>query len=108
MTTKESLLALARAVYPNIEWTSDGGGESPYVFDLYDGDIFDPANNDAQAIDVLCWLLGRDNCNEIDCDVVRFYPNNNPLSEPLCIGHDNTPQSLRAAILAAALRVVSE
>jgi len=71
-------------------------------------EVFDPANDAEQAMAVLCWLLGFDTCNEVYSDGVVFYPRQERFVEPVRVAHDNTPPSLRAAILAAALRVAGE
>lgn len=89
------MMKLARAMGKEVnsrgcvldEWYDDDLGEEVYGFIT-----FDPANNDAQAIDVLCWLLNTD-----------------PIAHwELTTDGKQTPPSLRAAILAAALRVVGE
>ena len=112
MTTQESLLALAQAVYPNRAFRADGVrivyeaktswvslmGPVSSITDV----AFDPANNSEQAMEVLCWLL----------------PNPDYERWSVCLdgtgghirGTDVAPiadtASLRAAIVQAACRVV--
>lgn len=117
MTTQESLLALAQAVYPNRAFRADGVrivyeaktswvslmGPVSSITDV----AFDPANNSEQAMEVLCWLMARDSCNEVCHDTIVFYPRPGRFVTPEHIAHDNTPDSLRAAIVQAACVVVS-
>lgn len=123
MNSDAPMMRLARAVYgeyahvgPHYDIPANG----PVVYTdcmvriaSDDGGIdpFDPANNDAQAIDVLCWLIGNTcmDWHKPDCNAIGAEH-----SIVLCdydgqtFDHDNTPPSLRAAITAAALRVVGE
>jgi hypothetical protein len=72
---------------------------SPYKYD----EVFDPLHNAEQSMAVLCWLMATRSFDsisefEIACSDSSIHRHK----------HDNTPPSLRAAILAAALRVVGE
>lgn len=70
-------------------------------------EVFDPANDAEQAMAVLCWLLTQNHMEMYDdCILFAFERRNclNLFNEK----HDNTPPSLRAAILAAAMRVAGE
>ena len=116
MTTQESLLALAKAVYPKRDWYDRHGRactNEHTTWQAMDGPVsectvvhFDPANNSEQAVEVLCWLMARDSCNEVCHDTIVFYPRPGRFVTPEHIAHDNTPDSLRAAIVQAACRVV--
>ena len=99
--TPEQRLALARAVYPEQEWSLQKNRAVPLT---ESGMYFYPAHFPTQALDVLCWLLKNDNCNEIDCDVVRFYSDR----YEYCLNeeHNCTPASLSDAIVRAAVRVM--
>lgn len=110
MSTNESLLALARAVYPDYEWKIDGNYPYRMVrMDRYV--IFNPAGDDRQYqgasecfVALLCW--GMRNGINIRNDEVFWYQGHNDLIAKR-ISHDNTPASLRAAIVQAAGRVVA-
>ena len=110
MTTQESLLALAKAVYGERVYTGAGclwiRGEYKFPSPPKNSELFDPANNSEQAMEVLCWLMARDSCNEVCHDTIVFYPRPGRFVTPEHIAHDNTPASLRAAIVQAACRVV--
>jgi len=81
-------------------------------------EVFDPANDAEQAMAVLCWLMahdafrsiGRRNVNVMQMVMAQIDPEGRHALRPgqSQIPHDNTPPSLRAAILAAALRVAGE
>lgn len=107
MSEQDKMLALAKAVYPDIAW--EVGGVPFVVYDTRyaNGDVFDPLHNSEQSMAVLCWLLDQDSCNSVEHDCVRIWFGDDA-NDSLTFEHDNTPASLRAAILAAALRVVGE
>ena len=65
--------------------------------------VFNPADNSDQAMAVLCWLMAQRVFGGIDERGIY-----NSIKGCLQWPHDNTPPSLRAAILAAALRVAGE
>lgn len=118
MTTQESLLALATQTYKNKAVTNDSlgirvwNGGSDGTFPVK----FDPANNSEQAMEVLCWLatrnefrsIGRKNVNFTKMVMARVDQDGRHALRPglQSISHDNTPASLRAAIVQAACRVV--
>ena len=121
MTTQESLLALAKAVYPDVDWLAHAypqgitgtpnRGEHPYNHVYI---RFDPANNSEQAMEVLCWLIRAANCNAFrfgsvdirQTAIVIGISMTGDESRASYFDHDNTPASLRAAIVQAACRVV--
>lgn len=110
MTTQESLLALARAVYPQDAWYF--AGKFSDVISNQGGKVFDPANNDAQAMEVLCWLLETNhNGKQIAATVnsVRCSTYDEDGEDILCWNewHKNTPASLRSSIVQAACRLVT-
>ena len=124
MTTQESLLALARAVYPNRAFRADGVrivyeaktswvslmGPVSSITDV----AFDPANNSEQAMEVLCWLIRAANCGAFRNGTVDFRQTAIVIgvsimgdeSRASYFEHDGTPASLRSAIVQAACRVV--
>jgi len=61
VTDQDAMLKLARAVYPERDWVmlgNDAACVERYTSVIReDGFTFDPANNDSQAVAVLCWLL---------------------------------------------------
>ena len=65
-------------------------------------EVFDPANDAEQAMAVLCWFLRGNIFRQVDRELVWCAMRDGH------VPHDNTPPSLRAAILAAALRVAGE
>lgn len=111
MTTQESLLALAKAVYPNRAFRADGVrivyeaktswvslmGPVSSITDV----AFDPANNSEQAMEVLCWLMAQPSFDRLTENMIETWDAHINRTR-----HDNTPASLRAAIVQAACRVV--
>lgn len=119
MTPQESLLALAKAVYPDVDWLAHAypqgvtgtpnRGEHPYNHVYI---RFDPATNSEQAMEVLCWLLETNHEGKqlaVTTNSVRCFTYDEDCEDILCWNtwHKNTPASLRAAIVQAACRVVS-
>lgn len=94
MTTPQKLQHLATRMGLTAVLDASGGYDVVRVIvtNRQRAEVFDPANDAEQAMEVLCWVL-----NQI--------PN---AAWTLRTDHDNTPPSLRAAILAAALRVAGE
>jgi len=103
MTTQDAMLKLARAYDPSA--FMDGAGRIWVDNKCEMANIFDPANNDSQAVAVLCWLLAKESASLVDFDTV-YVPADNTIGQ-LGIEHDRTPASFRAAVTKAALRVVS-
>lgn len=119
MTDQDAMLKLARAVYPESQWEIDG----PQCVCRVDRhgfavENFDPANNDSQAVSVLCWLLSPAlsmahpqkqffTVTSWNIQRMRFTED---IDEPvLCwsVGIESSdPASFRAAVTKAALRVV--
>lgn len=99
MTDTEKMLALARAVYPDMVWEAN----SHHVVAQCNGFcvIFNPAdsrannpNSDEQFADTLAWLLRNG---------ARIHPG---FVEWKCdFPHDGTPSGLRAAVTEAGMRV---
>lgn len=129
MTTQESLLALAQAVYPNRAFRADGVrivyeaktswvslmGPVSSITDV----AFDPANNSEQAMEVLCWLMAQHPQHKYDGDdytssfeFAGMYIHQTILLDSYeavavwSCSHYKTPASLRSAIVQAACRVV--
>jgi hypothetical protein len=101
------LLRLAMVVYPDVTWTSDGGGEPETVFDLHEGTIFDPANNSEQFVEMLVWLTTRSAvAHEVYADGTHglFYAPYGADAHDT-IAHNGTPAGIRAAVVEAAVRV---
>jgi len=112
----DAMLRLARAVYSDVTWTSDGGGECEDVFDLHEGTIFDPANNSEQFVEVLAWLLSpalsmahpkQALFTVTSWNVMRSRFEDDCM-EPVTmfsVAHNGTPAGIRAAVVEAAVRV---
>ena len=94
MTTPAQLQHLATRMGLTAVLDASGGYDVVRVIvtNRQRAEVFDPANDAEQAMAVLCWVLNK-------------IPN---AAWTLRSEHDNTPPSLRAAILAAALRVAGE
>lgn len=103
MTDQDAMLKLARSAMPEHKWhASTDGAVMTKVPDVDDLVYFDPANNDSQAVAVLCWMLmARDACVLFDCVEVLII---DQATEQF--PHYSTPASFRAAVTKAALRVV--
>lgn len=109
MSDKESLLALAKAVYPDYEWKMDGN----YPYRMVRTDryvIFNPAGDDRQYqgasecfVALLCWAM-QNGINPRD-DHVFYYIGDS--IRPNFVDHDNSPESFRNSLVQAACRVVS-
>lgn len=117
-----TMLALAKKVYPNAGWDSAESGK-PYCvnYDYFSSNCysgFDPERNPAQLLDVLCWLttnkafrsIGRRNINIACMENVQVDAEGRQRMRRIDqqIPHDNTPQSLAAAIVKAACSVAEE
>jgi len=102
MTDQDAMLKLARAVYPNAQNVWRDASELKLYVHEDCGAItqFDPANNDSQAVAVLCWLLKAQEFAKVG-DAAVFFSDSMEL-----FWHDGTPAGLRAAVTKAALRVV--
>jgi len=110
MTDQDATLKLARAVYGQHVGIDDNEPTRPgkNVFVCPDGkwSRFDPANNDSQAVAVLCWLLGHDHNNRVTHDSIFYVVEDGTGWSKRAEYYDNTPASFRAAVTKAALRVV--
>lgn len=104
MTDQDAMLKLARAVYPADAWYF--AGKFSTVISNQGGLVFDPANNDTQAVAVLCWLLGHDHNNRVTHDSIFYAVEDGTGWSKRAEYYDNTPASFRAAVTKAALRVV--
>lgn len=102
MTDQGAMLKLARAVYPDAVVEAEGG--VVFVYGKRHREYFDPNVHDYQFVDVLCWTLNQDKCNDVDGHAVRVYIDG--AQQATTVEHDNTPASFRAAVTKAALRVV--
>lgn len=118
-----TLLALARKVYQGavqFNETQPPVAGTPIVRMLIGGPSFrfDPENDPAQLLDVLCWLttnkafrsIGRRNINIACMENVQVDAEGRQRMRRIDqqIPHDNTPQSLAAAIVKAACRVAGD
>lgn len=117
-----TLLALARKVYRHRDWVMVAN--EAFCVERYtpairqDGFTFDPERNPAQLLDVLCWLttnkafrsIGRRNINIACMENVQVDAEGRQRMRRIDqqIPHDNTTQSLAAAIVKAACRVAGE
>ena len=106
MTDQDAMLKLARAVYPDVDWMGYEEDGKNYACDVHTGDfVFDPANNDSQAVAVLCWLLDRDANNSISKGCILYVATDaTGWAKRAEYFHDLA--SFRAAVTKAALRVV--
>ena len=111
MTDQDAMLKLALAYDPSRDWQTNSNG---IVHDGDTGMVFDPANNDSQAVAVLCWLLERDYKRNSDKshyvtpnDVGEYNTDADDFFAICRQTHDRTPASFRAAVTKAALLVVS-
>lgn len=94
----DTMLRLARAVYPQHKWQQTADGE---VFASFRVIPFDPANNADQFCDVLAWLVDAlPDLHIAKCSVT--YSRNGFHIER----HDGTASGIRAAVVEAARRVV--
>ena len=106
-----TMLALAKKVYPNAGWDSAESGK-PYCvnYDYFSSNCysgFDPERNPAQLLDVLCWLTSK-TCSDWHQPICQSDGGGSTIflscyDAPFV--HNNTPQSLAAAIVKAAVRV---
>jgi len=104
--TPATTLALARAVYPqrDAKMCTQHPGNCDDVLIVRENlardkwDLFDPVNDARQTLAVLCWLMAQPDCYGIEDGFVEIAGESFP--------HDNTPQSLAAAIFKAAGAVV--
>lgn len=109
--TPATTLALARAVYPLNDvqtYETIGGGiawkwrKEPHDthFTVWN---FNPLTNPAQTLAVLCWLMAQ---GFYLCDDRVSLPQSLMAGSEHHHDHDNTPQSLAAAIVKAAGAVI--
>jgi hypothetical protein len=118
--TPDQLATLARAMGYEVEIDATGGygvtrvllcekatttyevGSGEPVRDYIRKTVFRPHEDAAQAWEVLCWLLGRIRTHIDHRSVVCWYSNDILLCE---YDHNNTPDTIRRAIVEAAVRV---
>ena len=110
MSAENKTLALAHALgyTPTLDMPAGYGVERVILDRPCAGSlVFDPVQNDAQAMEVLCWLLANGGRKSIDVsayvDAFRIFAWDGRGVRNY--QHDNTPASLRAAIVQAAGRV---
>ena len=111
MTDQDAMLKLALAVYGDNRVITDSGnvyvtGEYNFPSPPKSSQIFDPANNDSQAVAVELWLLDRDANNSISKGCILYVATDaTGWAKRAEYFHD--PASFRAAVTKAALRVVA-
>lgn len=106
----DAMLRLARAVYPQYEWTMYGSYpyrecETEFERMVCTAVLFDPANNADQFCDVLAWMASRNHIELYDDSVLTNAPVDGEINL-ITISHDGTGAGIRAAAVEAATRVV--
>jgi len=111
MTTPEQLQHLATRMGLTAVLDASGGYDVVRVIvtNRDRAEVFDPANDAEQSMAVLCWLMAQNGSSYAGQKEVHVaWTNDNGQRQGKQFPHDNTPPTLRAAILAAALRVAGE